>query len=731
MLIRPGTLLARRRGAAPVPPPAVPFSTVNEGGWHVTYPSVPAGPTLDEPFTVIRAGFDATGAATTYADTVLVTRRLNQVYPNGSLYEPDLVALSDEIFFGDVIAGATNNATEPAPKPIGKWDVIGERVIGNSLFVASHWAHMSARAKQEIRAARYRLSIGGVAKGSAIVSLPTMSANAGWAWQIEQYAHTFDFSNTAEFPDGSILRVDVDGIPWFGTAASIRNTADETLYYRMPSLYFLINRAKAATPPIAVINRDGAKTVGGKSYGVGSSGGVVSTDPDVARATPFETWAQATTALIAATSLTGGKLDGCEVWVASDLPNTAGGYSDTPLNSGADRATDGFAVTLRRDPNIPTVNIGSLAGDPRLSGTVAHGGGAHRLIIQDITSFGVTGSVKFRNRSTSGSPPVDYVLVNCGGSLTGYGGDFRGGDSCRQVILWGGTYTNVGSCFQASSLGNLRLRGVTATTIDKSANRPLALEDIAGCELSGFTTGSLKEGRQYATEAMAYFGRCMNNYRSNTGLLVVGEGAGAGVNDGVCFVNLVVEHNGASERNMRLSGDANTAVILGAVVHGISSPNPPGVNGGWNNGYDDVSPTRGGPHKRMSMKNNVLGPMPSKGDGFANDGLCVANRAYSEGVNHSGNYSSDTTGFQKRYFGLNSSQGATGDTGIGSTRDPLWSNQQVWISGAAGPGGGSYYLQPGSPVRAISVDPVTRFALGGTEHGATTCPGAHGMAVAP
>jgi hypothetical protein len=87
----------------PVPIDA-PFASVNGTGaydsWSAEYAATPSVPS-PVAFTASREGYDASGNTTTYLDTLYVTTRVRQPYPNQASNSALTVALSDYIYSTD------------------------------------------------------------------------------------------------------------------------------------------------------------------------------------------------------------------------------------------------------------------------------------------------------------------------------------------------------------------------------------------------------------------------------------------------------------------------------------------------------------------------------------------------------------------------------------------------------------------------------------------------------
>jgi hypothetical protein len=63
---------------------------------------------------VTRQGFDATGATASYADTLVVTKRVRQPYPNQATLTATTVSLSDYVYSTDTVVGVTTARPRPA-----------------------------------------------------------------------------------------------------------------------------------------------------------------------------------------------------------------------------------------------------------------------------------------------------------------------------------------------------------------------------------------------------------------------------------------------------------------------------------------------------------------------------------------------------------------------------------------------------------------------------------------
>lgn len=675
---------------------SAPFANVQADGWRANFGSAQTLGVMDAPFTVDSPGFDSTGTAVTVRRTVYVRKNMRLPYPNGSTALDTQFALGEYVYQDDVLhGGAVNNSAETSPAPFGKWLTIDQRIVGNSVSVSSIWCHMDARRAALIAAVKYIVRVGGVEVASATVATATLTSFTGWARQVPAFNHTFDISSSVS--DLADFTIDALAYPHLGSVAtgSVFDSATKTLHYETRTQRFKKHVAKADSPWIAVVNRDGAKTVNSISYGAGSSGGVISQNANTARATPFDTYAGALAALSASAS-TGNLVDGCEIWLASSLPLS---YSANPFNSGSSgtpRNSAGYALKVKRDPNITGIVVESMSGRTYFTGTRATGLDAYAIHFEDVSFQRVSGSGQLELGGGSTGALVDFTLINCTGVATG--GNIRGGNA-RDLTFWGGSYTSVGTMFDAYTGGRTRLMGVTAAALS-GATRPYETNCVVGCELTYFSISAGSSARGSFSDSVIAYNRFMSAFVS--GDIIVTMASGATTRDVGVFGN-VFEHNGAGDRIMRISGDGNSNSTDHICIFGNTQANYPGNNGGNNNAYDENGSV-GRTHRRWAVKGNIMGPMPSKGDGFINDGARVGNWPYSWGVNRRDNYIKDLTGFACEDIG----RGSVQSTGV--TLDPLWVNYQA---GPGGLGGGDYHLQSGSPCKAFVTDAVLSHDIDG------------------
>jgi len=151
----------RRRlaGGAPAPTPTPPpLTAIAADGWQASVVSPPDLSLL--PVAVTRQGFDAAAAPTTHADTLYLTKRVRQAYPNQASFTANSQALSDYVYSTDTIVGAVNNSVETSPKPVAAWVTTDRRIVGNSLDIECVAFHRNGRSGKPVACVVFRATDG-------------------------------------------------------------------------------------------------------------------------------------------------------------------------------------------------------------------------------------------------------------------------------------------------------------------------------------------------------------------------------------------------------------------------------------------------------------------------------------------------------------------------------------------------------------------------------------------
>lgn len=695
---------------------AVPFASVDTGGWSVTYPEdITAASVIEQSFDLERQGFADDGTATTVPDTLVLTRRVLNGPPGGA--NPLLVgntarqvALSDYIYAGDVISGAVNNSTEVSPPPIVRWCCEDRIVVGNSLYLAVVAAHRDARFGRQVRTVRFKITdmATSAVYFSPWITSPTMTAHTGWVRQCPAWQHTFDLAELG-VTDVASIRADVEVVPWFGRVAdgSIFRSEDvpATSYWRCRSIYFRRDVARATSPTIVVVNSAGARTVRGVSYGAGTTtvaSVYAGPDPALARASPALNYAVAQQRLSA---VMGADMAGGEIWIASPLTDT------NPLDDTASRSTSGYALTIRRDPHL-TIDEAVI---DNLSGRLQHRQG--RATELEVWKVRVEG-LRFRRVSNGNYGAIvttqlagtllDVWYVNCEMMNEGTGLNPIGGFAtapCRGVWFWGGSLvSDEGSQFtsRSSPYGTIQFYGFSATarTLEGANNRFDARTCIAS-SFRGYKIADTNGGRDGWNRVMHWHTTWWNAWISGNALFSVPA------TEGIAFVNTIIESTGDSERTLRIAEDNSTGAAQHVIIHNHTNATRDGqANGGMNMAYDMGALPKNN-HRLFSVKNSIVSSMAWKGGEVAGkDG----HYPHGHGVGFLDCFQANGTAFPRPYIGL----GFRG-TMSGST-DPQYVAPGVGsFGGPNGAGLGNYALQPSSGAKAFCRGRVTSHDLVGTE----------------
>jgi hypothetical protein len=655
---------------------AAKFTAVAANGWTATYPSPPTFDPVGSPemFTVTRPGFTATGGATTYADLVTVTRRLRQAFPNQASLTPDTVILSDYVYAGDTVTGAANGSTETSPKPIANWAIPARATVGNSLTLEVVAFHRNARASEQVACVEFSAT-DGTATVTQKVSSSVVSPRASDQAKVIVYRATLDITALAQ----GAITCNAKVYPWIGGAGSIRDSAASAVEREFSPRVFLKNTAKAAAPPLAYVSTTGNDTTG-----------VVSTTAATAAATPFLTVLGAIKGLKAATGVTGGRIDGCEVRLG------AGSFVGPSLAAGdvTGGIQDFAAVTITRDPNVAKsaaiLTFGLAACRTRFP----------YLRIADCTVLR-TGTLAFQGEAGVPLQLIldDVIFDNANNNAT----------VLNTAALWvyGCDLRNAGSSPFSAGTNEVRMvRGLlnaTSVTIENWL--------VLGCRLTAGNHGTslLTSGTRSNIGAIQAF-NYMSGYRPSYGGLA--EAAEIAV-----VQNVIEFYSATSNTGLGLSADSFLANMVHAVVHHNTLAGF--FNNGRSNLFYDENPTVARFHKLVSSVGNIHVSVNNKGDVFMSDGTRQGNWPYCFGVGCAGEFhqfDAAAPNFRQEFFGLRSNVGTSTTVAL----NPQFTAPAATTSGpTAGAGSGTYTLQSGSPAKGMVVSGVLRFDLSGATRSAT------------
>ena len=649
---------------------------IADDGWTVL--SVNPAALVGQTINVTRAGFDATGAATTVVDQVKITGRLRQPYPSQALMTTDKAVLADYIYIGDTIPGVVNSSTRPVPKPLACWDTpdyFGP--TGATFTIRLSVLHKFARRGKSVAAVKIIASDGTTTK-EVLVSATTFVSYAMSGLGADMFAATF---TTADFAQATAITCDAIIYPWVGPAyrlsvdGNIAPNMKNTVLrgYRVPQVYAYVD-------PVA-----------------GTSSGVASLTATAAAAAPFQTILQAATAV-------------------REFNNTNHGRNE--LGGGVIRLVEGttvltgniyFSATASTTSNI----IIEAANPSKRASTFLDDNG-----VNDNGEY-VPRRVTFRNltiRKTVAAsnlfrPPdledVSYVFDGCvldmGGFSIASGGSYMiqrigrvwfintshvngdggfgtvSGTQKKNLLVIGSSgigYTGVISAI-ASKTGQLIMSTLAAVTLGRRQGM------VYNCIVSG--------GHR---DAQLVFG--------GDWLSVAGYGYGV--------VGTVVESYTVGSRSIRAWADGDGNAVRDFMVMATTMPGQGDVEGtGFNRLYND---TAGLPSiKDMAAFKYCIFPLSAcKTDVHAQDGANIGNWPIVMGVGLGYNCAIRGVNVPNSQIGPGSwrweilPEGYQVGDGAGGILIPQWTNNQTVDVG--GSGGGDY--------RPLSTSPLIRVPAGQT-----------------
>lgn len=272
-------------GGLPPTGTAAKFQNVNADGWSTDYTSPPTFDPVGAPeyVTVMRQGFSEAGGPITFAEDVIVTARVRQPHPNQTSLTADQVSLSDFLYVGDVVLGATNTSTRAYPKPIAQWMTPDKQIIRGSTFSPRLFvSHGHARKGKPVAAVKFTLSDGTTTLEQVVsgMSLITYSASG---FTVPHFSPTFDLSSLAQ---GATLTLDAVIYPWIGEAFTISTDADAYPSPNLSTQRHLLDRTGAYGTAYAYVSPAGV-----------DASGVTSTNAATAAAAPYLTVAAAAAAI--------------------------------------------------------------------------------------------------------------------------------------------------------------------------------------------------------------------------------------------------------------------------------------------------------------------------------------------------------------------------------------------------------------------------------------------------
>lgn len=668
------------------------------GEWRNGTPQTLAPDTSPLTMSVLRAGFDATGITTSYADTRTFTRRKRQIYPNQASDTAITVALDDYVYATDTIAGVTNNSTVSSPKPVAAWVMPDRQMVGNSL----HWEliafHRDARNNRQV-ACVIVTATDGTNTVTQTVASTAVSTLCNDACPVEVFKGDIDITSL----NTGLVTLNAKVYPWIGNSASVLDSSTNSTAREFSPRYFLKNVSRLATPPLAYVDgTSGSDTTG-----------TWSTTAATASASPFATVGGALAKIATQSAATGGIADGCRIRVKSAGASLG--------SSGTNAAQSCAAVVVEPDPA---------------------GGGALSWPAAFSAKVGVSGLL---TPLTEGAIRFEGVTINRTNSLA----TIRGESTAKlQIVFFNATVDN--GSFNTGWLSNshdyyfgLTLTSATTSNIGVQTGVEHRLMRGLVCDFGGtappegwVTIGSritAVKGVGFSDPtkgAIFYANKYLSPWSTTAPIAISTVNAGETVTGFVVVQNLIeVTHTTTGSPALR--GPSTDTPSHGNSIHTIYAHNTItgyGALGRCNIFYDNnPGSTEVRTHSLIRDLGNIYVQLNAKGDvnvaliqsDPTNAPLHVGNFPYHHGVGCQGNFtqfrvtSTNLYDDEQCYPGLGSNIG----TSVTVRNDPLFTNYQgTGGSGGTpttGAGGGNYRLQSASPARNIVISAVLSFDLSG------------------
>jgi hypothetical protein len=663
---------------------APPFSAIAADGWQSTIAS-PTDLSL-EAFTVNRAGFSAAGSATTISDTLYVTKRVREPYPDEADFTANSVALTEYVYADDVTPGATNNSTEDSPKPICRWAMPSRLVVGSSI----HWEivafHTNARLGKPVACVQVRATNGTNSTAWQTVSTMTVSTAIDDARDTAVYQGDLD---TSSLPDG-LYYLEAKVYPHFGVAASVAESTSSTDLRAFGRRYFTKNATLASTPPYVYVASTGDDATA-----------VVSTTAATAAASPALTVQGAIRA--ASAQIADGLVDGLIVRVVDTV-----GFGTTQAGASPRNQVSGTVIVTRAPGTARAAAIVQQANAINMrfatGGTLDAALANSSLTFYDV-SYARTASGQLGNGAT---PTLHVQLWNVNFDNGSIVGAWSGGTG--QIIEhYGAVWTNIATNTfgYSTSQTQYTLRGVTATAAGGYEGGC-----VIGCSLTNFSSPTYADAQN---GAVWYNSAFLSPSSTNAPINITTANAGETIT-GVALVQCFIEptHTTATTPGVRPCSDSALGNCTHAVIHHNVNLGA-GTLSRWNLFYDDATVARF--YKFVSIKGNICPQINVKGDVFKTDGTRLGNRAIIHGVGCLGNFTKyrvNSPATEEQFY-----SGRNSDIGTSTTvlNDPLFVDDRgTTFDGTtytAGAGGSDVHLDTGSPCIGIVSELLLPFDYAG------------------
>lgn len=666
---------------------------LEEGSVASTYVKMPTAQTPTDlslsPATVLRAGYDETGSAVTHTDTVYLTKRVRQVYPNHASPTANNVALSSYVYADDVITGATNSSALTSPKPIATWGMRDRVLVGNSIPWEIIPFHRNARSGTQVACVRVQATDGTNTTAWQYATTTGLSSSCETPFQPEVYSGTLDISG---LNDDSLITLKAEVYPHFGTSSSVLASNTET-EFRFTNRYFYKNTTRYAAPNIIVVKSTGNDATG-----------VVSTNEATAEATPCLTVGGAIARAAALLgSATKNVMSGLEVRVHDGVSMGTVGFVYVCQDAAAIKITRTTTSASRAAANITMSALFRpfSAGNPN-SPTLTESA----IFFEDVkitrsADVDMAGEAARKMHIQMRNVDVDFGSIACSNGLK----------SSAHLSVFGMTVTNfVGGFAQTSAGDNRILRGLSGSF----NGTYLDGYNIIGCNASsaGIRSDNAQRG------ALVYNNKLPSPFGGgNPAIRIVTASSGQSLYAAVVQNDAPTITTNAGDAGIFITADSANGNCVHLVMHHNTTAGDEGY-GRWNLLYDDTTGTAR-THTLASVKANLGPQLNTKGDVFKSDGTKTGNFALHHGVDCEANYTED---LDSGGGGLSFGQAYGGIGSKIANGDPLYTTDQATVASGptSGTAGGVYTLQSGSPAKNMMTTRLLAYDIAGNSRGTGT-----------
>jgi hypothetical protein len=654
----------------------VPFSAVDARGGVLTMLTAPTTTRPGTSFPVTRQGYTSTGTTTSFVETLTVATRAYQIWPttsSQSSYQYGGVSAcpSDSLFNTDTAGAATNSADSAPPKPVFKWSMLHQTVVGNSITCRAVVAHMAALDGKQVAAVKFTATDGTTTVEGIASTMTSWQCPRSGEW-VTGYEATLDITTLSASTSTNFVVVNALAYPRIGASGSIWNTAtDGTFDNQNGTVYFYKDTARAATPFYVSIAATGGN----------DTTGAVDTNPATADATPCATYNGAMNRLVAVQ----GFVDGCVIRLLSGVNTIASGT--TPA-----KTTRGFAVWVEPSASTgrQTINL-TTTFRPRLTATpqspLTYQAFGFRRIDFNRTGGSIAGS--------TGEPTLflwddcDWDHVNTGTIINNTAATMLVAHNSEITMNTSGGMAEV-----ANSLYHFHGCNIVSASGSQVPGRTLI-----GCDI---TRPSLFQKLSTNTWDGAMMAFCTVIDPTSASIWSIdANSAGQSVTNIALLQNLWEPLRSGIDVLIALCvgglGNLRHAVIHHNTFVGYQA------KGTLNIAYDETNGQQRN-HRWVSFVGNIAPRTAAKGDtyvgstaGYANPETYIGHYLWANGVDQRDNWHTWLTNFPKAYVGVNSTVPADSST----FGDPSYVNYQA-VTTVDGAGGGDYRLAGGSAVPAIT-----------------------------